>query len=86
MWIITCNKNNGAVGTLSGEPMMFNTKQEAHNWILTNKESFPDCKFCPEELIQNNQGIINPISMVIESNEPPNISGYQLYIFDVTNF
>lgn len=86
VWIITCNKNNGAVGKSSGGPETFNTEQEAHDWISKNKRLFPDCKLYPEEFIQNKQGIINPTSTVLETKEPPEVSGYQLYMYDFTNF
>lgn len=53
VWIVTCNKNNGAVGEPDGKTKTFNIEKEAHDWILKNKETFPNCKIYPEKFTQN---------------------------------
>ncbi|QQD72320.1 hypothetical protein [Acidithiobacillus ferrivorans] len=83
VWIITCNKDNGAVGTSLHEPKFFDTKQAALDWISENKGLFPDCKLDPEECKPVGPGII---TATIETKEPPEISGYQIYQYDFSNF
>ncbi len=83
VWIITCNKNNGAVGTSLRKPKMFNTKQAALDWISENRSLFPKCNLYPEEFKPTSPGII---TATIETKEPPEIFGYQIYQYDFSNF
>lgn len=83
VWIVTCNKNNGAVGTSTGEPKKFGTKQDALDWISKNKNAFPECNLQPEEVKPIKEGIITPI---LETKEPPEVEGYKIYQYDFTKF
>ena len=82
-WIVVCNENEGAVGTGPQQPKLFATREEAIDWIAKNKDSFPNCSLHPLEHKGVSHGVV---SAVMETEETPNVSGYQIFTFDFSKF